>query len=134
MDTESIPRWGWLLGSLFAASILAQLVNLLVLFPLGLPEAYQVVTMIAAMSPVLIYVGVWYDEDRQHYWEYSRLRIAGDVSFVVLGAVIGSSTVLVAIVGTGLPLLVRDVLAMGGGFLAAWGLFWWRNPDLYRRE
>lgn len=131
MDKERLPRWGWLLAGLFVMSILAQILNQLVLFPVGLPEAYQSITVITLMSPVLIYVGVWYDEDRQHYWERSQEQIAGDLAFVVAGAALGSAIVLVAIVDFGLPQIVQDIVAMAVGFMLSWGLFWWRNPDVY---
>ncbi|MDG5820126.1 hypothetical protein [Natronococcus sp. A-GB7] len=131
MDKERLPRWGWLLAGLFVMSILAQILNQLVLFPVGLPEAYQSITVITLMSPVLIYVGVWYDESRQHYWDRSQEQIAGDVAFVVAGAALGSSIVLVAIVDLGLPQIVQDIVAMAVGFMLSWGLFWWRNPDVY---
>ncbi|ELY65328.1 hypothetical protein [Natronococcus jeotgali] len=132
MDKERLPRWGWLLVGLFAMSVLAQLLNQLVLFPAGLPEAYQSITVITLMSPVLIYVGVWYDDDRQHYWERSRERIVADVAFVLAGAALGSSVALVAIVEFGLPQLAQDLAAMAVGFMLSWGLFWWRNPEVYR--
>ncbi|WP_293029856.1 hypothetical protein [Natronococcus sp.] len=131
MDKERLPRWGWLLAGLFVMSILAQILNQLVLFPAGLPEAYQSITVITLMSPVLIYVGVWYDEERQHYWERSQERIVGDLAFVVAGAALGSAIVLVAIVDLGLPQIVQDIVAMAVGFMLSWGLFWWRNPDVY---
>ncbi|MFU8868482.1 hypothetical protein [Natronococcus sp.] len=131
MDKERLPRWGWLLAGLFVMSIVAQILNQLVLFPAGLPEAYQSITVITLMSPVLIYVGVWYDEDRQHYWERSQERIVGDLAFVVAGAALGSAIVLVAIVDLGLPQIVQDIVAMAVGFMLSWGLFWWRNPDVY---
>lgn len=131
MDKQRLPRWGWLLVGLFLAALIANLLNWLVVLPSGLPEAYRSITVIATMSPVLIYVGVWYDADKQHYWTHSRVRIVGDILFVVAGATLGSAIALVAIVGFGLPGFLQDVLAMAGGFLLAWGLFWWRNPDLY---
>ncbi|WP_255170668.1 hypothetical protein [Natrononativus amylolyticus] len=131
MDKESLPRWGWLLIGLILASILANLVNWLVLFPLGLPDAYQVVTIITAMSPVLVYIGFWYDDDRSHYWEHSRAHIAGDIAFVLVGAALGSSMALVLIADAGLPTLVTDMIAMALGFIVAWGLFWWRNTEFF---
>ncbi|RQG97475.1 hypothetical protein [Natrarchaeobius oligotrophus] len=134
MDKERLPRWGWLLVGLFAMTIVANLVNVFVLGPAGLAEEYHVVTIITAMSLVLIYVGVWYDEHRQQYWEHRRERIFGDVVFIVVGAVVGSSLALVAILDFGLSRLVQDVVAMVAGFLLSWGLFWWRNPELYRNE
>ncbi|MFC6764293.1 hypothetical protein [Natrinema soli] len=134
MDKERLPRWGWLLIGLFLAAMVANLLNLFVLGPTVLPEAYRSITVIAIMSPVLIYVGIWYDEDRQRYWTSSRAKIAGDVLFVVTGAALGSAITLVAIVGFGLSNFLTDILAMGAGFLLSWGLFWWRNQGLYADE
>ncbi|ADD05121.1 uncharacterized protein Nmag_1545 [Natrialba magadii ATCC 43099] len=134
MDKEALPRWGWLLVGLFAMAMIANLLNFTVLGPAGLGPDYQVVTIITAMSPVLIYVGVWYDEDRQHYWEQPREHIIGDVLFVIVGAALGSALALVAIVGLGLWQILQDIIAMGAGFMLSWGLFWWRNPNLYRHE
>ncbi|QLK27715.1 hypothetical protein HYG81_08965 [Natrinema zhouii] len=134
MDKERLPRWGWLLIGLFLAAMVANLLNLFVLGPTVLPVAYRSITVITIMSPVLIYVGVWYDEERQSYWANSRAKIAGDVLFVVTGAALGSAITLVAIVGFGLPTFLTDILAMGVGFLLSWGLFWWRNQGLYADE
>ncbi|SFB82360.1 hypothetical protein SAMN05444422_102221 [Halobiforma haloterrestris] len=134
MDKERLPRWGWLLVGLFAASLVAQLVNAVLISQGILPERYQVITIITAMSPVLIYVGVWYDEDRQHYWENPRERIVGDVAFVLVGAAVGSSIALVAIIDLGTWRLLQELVAMAAGFLLSWGLFWWRNPDLYTMD
>ena len=134
MEKETLPRWGWLLGGLLIASLIGTLLNNLVLFGLGLPEEYQVVTVITAMAPVLIYVGIWYDEERQGYWEKSRGWMAGDLTFVLLGAALGSSMVLLVIDDVGVPQIVKDLLAMTGGFMLSWGMFWWRNPEVYREE
>ena len=134
MDKERLPRWGWLMVGLFLAVLVANLLNLLVLVPAVFPEAYRSVTVITTMSPVLIYVGIWYDEDRRRYWTNSRAKIAGDVLFVVTGAALGSAITLVAIVGSGLPDFLSDIVAMGVGFLLSWGLFWWRNQGLYAGE
>ncbi|WP_226480727.1 hypothetical protein [Natrinema amylolyticum] len=134
MDKERLPRWGWLLIGLFLAALVANILNLLVLVPTVLPEAYRSITVITTMSPVLIYVGVWYDEERQSYWEHSRARIVGDVLFVVSGAALGSAITLAVIVDLGVSAFLQDVLAMATGFLLAWGLFWWRNPDMYAIE
>lgn len=131
MDKARLPRWAWLMVGLFLAVLGSNLLNLLVLVPAVLPETYRSITVIAAMAPVLIYVGVWYDEERQPYWTQSRAKIVGDVLFVVTGAILGSAIALVALVGIGLPSTVLDILAMTAGFLLAWGLFWWRNPTLY---
>lgn len=132
MDKERFPRWGWLLIGLLVAAISANLITFIVLRPMGLPEEYQVVPIITAMAPVMIYVGVWYDDDRQSYWENSREHIVGDVLFVVSGAALGSAMALVTIVDFGIWRILQDVITMGAGFLLSWGLFWWRNPDLYR--
>ncbi|QLG49312.1 hypothetical protein [Natrinema halophilum] len=131
MDKERIPRWGWLMAGLFVATLAANLLNVLVLVPAVFPETYRSITIISAMSPVVIYVGVWFDEHRQHYWAHSRVRIAGDVLFIVTGAALGAAITLVAISGRGLPSFLLDIIAMAGGFLLSWGLFWWRNPELY---
>ncbi|SEW16919.1 hypothetical protein [Natrinema salifodinae] len=130
MDRERLPRWGWLLVGLFVAALSANLLNL-VLVPTVLPDAYRTITVITAMAPVLIYIGVWYDEDRRHYWEQSRARIVGDVLYVVSGAALGSALALVAVVDLGISQFLQEVTAMATGFLLAWGLFWWRNPDMY---
>ncbi|MEY7848948.1 hypothetical protein AB7C87_07040 [Natrarchaeobius sp. A-rgal3] len=134
MEKERLPRWGWLLVGLFSVTILANMLNVAVLEPAGLAEEYHVVTVIAAMALVLIYVGVWYDEDRQEYWEFRTERIVGDVIFVVVGAIAGSGLAVVAISDFGFSRILQDVLAMVSGFVVAWGLFWWRNPELYRSE
>lgn len=131
MDKETLPRWGWLLIGLFATAMVANVLNIVVLGQAGLPEAYHVITIITGMAPVLIYIGIWYDEERQQYWDHTREHIVGDLVFVVAGAAIGSALVLVGIVDLGLPRIVQDILAMAGGFMLSWGLFWWRNTDLY---
>ncbi|WP_254762194.1 hypothetical protein [Natrinema marinum] len=131
MDKERLPRWGWLMIGLFLAVLVANLLNLLVLVPAVFPETYRAITVIATMSPVVIYVGVWYDEDRQEYWRASRTKIVGDVLFVVSGATTGAAIALVAVADLGLSSFLLDILAMAAGFLLAWGLFWWRNPGLY---
>ena len=132
MDKETLPRWGWLLIGLFIAMIGGQLLNFLILFPWGLPEAYQVVTIITLMAPVIVYTRVWFDGHRHQYWEHSRARIVGDLCFVLLGTVAGSSIALVAVVDTAVPTMLADLIAMAAGFFFAWGLFWWRNADIYR--
>ncbi|TYT61941.1 hypothetical protein [Natrialba swarupiae] len=134
MDKDRLPRWGWMLVALFSVTILANMLNVVVLGPAGLAEEYHVVTVIAAMALVLIYVGVWYDEERQEYWEFRTERIVGDVIFVVVGAIVGSGLAIVSIGEFGFSRLLQDVLAMVSGFVVAWGLFWWRNPELYRSE
>ncbi|WP_049928193.1 hypothetical protein [Halopiger goleimassiliensis] len=132
MDKETVPRTGWLLVGLLAATILASVVNA-ILSQYGFSEEYHAITVITAMAPVLIYVGVWYDDDRQHYWEHSTIRILGDLVFVLLGALAGSALVLLALLGT-LPWILEEIVAMAGGFAFGWGLFWWRNPELYRED
>ncbi|WP_121741819.1 hypothetical protein [Natronorubrum halophilum] len=134
MDKEMLPRWGWLLVGLFAMAVTANLLNFFVLGPAGLPGEYEVITIITSMAPVLIYLGVWYDEERQQYWDRSREHIVGDLVFIVVGAAIGSSIALVSVIDFGLPRIIQDVGAMAAGFMLAWGLFWWRNPELYQRE
>ncbi|WP_440770946.1 hypothetical protein [Natronorubrum sp. DTA28] len=131
MDKERLPRWGWLLIGLFTMAIVANTLNIAVLGPAGLPDEYQVITVITSMAPVLIYIGIWYDEERQEYWEQTREHIAGDLVFVVTGAAIGSAIVLVPIVDLGLPRIVQDIIAMAAGFMLSWGLFWWRNTEVY---
>ena len=131
MDKERLPRWAWLMIGLFLAVLVSNLLNLVVLVPAVFPETYRSITVIAAMAPVLIYVGIWYDEERQPYWSQSQAKIVGDVLFVVTGAILGAAIVLAALVGVGLPGTLLDILAMSAGFLLAWGLFWWRNPTLY---
>ncbi len=131
MDKSTLPRWGWLLLGLIVASLTANIVYQVALRPIGLPEAYSVVVVIAAMSLVLIYIGIWYDEDKQGYWEYSKTRILGDVAFVLVGASLGSAVVLTGVIGFGFHQFLQDVISMIAGFLAGWGLFWWRNSDLY---
>lgn len=132
MDKDTLPRWGWLLAALFAAAITAGITNAALFRPIGLPPAYDVVTTITLMAPVLIYVSLWYDEDRQAYWEASRAKVVGDVLFVLVGALLGAGFAIAALVDVGLPRLATDVIAMLAGFLLAWGLFWWRNTELYR--
>ncbi len=130
MDKERLPQWGWLLIGLFATAILAQLINAIVLFPLGLPLDFQVVTIIAAMAPVLVYTGMWY-EGREQYWNKSRAHIYGDVIFVVTGAALGAAIVALIVLDFGISGFIADVLAMFGGFLLAYGMFWFRNTDLF---
>lgn len=134
MDKDTLPRWGWLLAALFTAAITAGIVNAALLRPIGLPPAYDVVTTITLMGPVLIYVGLWYDEDREAYWEGSRAKIVGDVLFVVVGGLLGAAFAIAALIDVGLPRLATDVIAMLAGFLAAWALFWWRNTGIYRDD
>lgn len=128
MDKERLPRWGWLLLGLVVASFVASILNLV----LGVTDDFSVVTIVALMSPVLIFVGVWYDEDKRAYWEHSDAHVVGDVLFVVVGTALGAGLALVMILDFDLPQLAQDVVAMITGFLFGWALFWWRNTDLYR--
>lgn len=128
MDKERLPRWGWLLLGLVVASFVASILNLV----LGVTDDFSVVTIVALMSPVLIFVGVWYDEDKRTYWEHSDAHVVGDVLFVVVGTALGAGLALVMILDFDLPQLAQDVVAMITGFLFGWALFWWRNTDLYR--
>lgn len=128
MDKERLPRWGWLLLGLVVASFVASIINLV----LGVTDDFSVVTIVALMSPVLIFVGVWYDEDKRAYWEHSDAHVVGDVLFVVVGTALGAGLALVMILDFDLPQLAQDVVAMITGFLFGWALFWWRNTDLYR--
>ncbi|GAB3036822.1 hypothetical protein [Natronobiforma cellulositropha] len=134
MDKETLPRWGWLLLGLIAAAFIAGMFNFTVLRPRGLAEEFEVVTTITLMAPILIYVGLWYDEHRQPYWEQSRAHIVGDVVFVLAGALTGSAAVVAMIGGFDLSRIITDILAMVGGFLFAWGLFWWRNTEIYSTD
>jgi len=135
MDKSTLPRWGWLLLGLFTAAIAANIVYEALLRPFGLPEMYNVVVVIAAMSLVVIYVGIWYDE-KQTYWEHSRPQIFADVVFILTGAILGSSIALIGLLELGLSggQFLQDVVAMVAGFLSSWGLFWWRNSELYATE
>ena len=132
MDKSSLPQWGWLLIGLFVAAILAQLINLTILAPLGVPESYWVITTTALMVPVLVYIGVWYEDDRQEYWEHSTGRIAGDLLFVVTGATLSAAMILVVLVEMDLSRLLTEITAIIIGFVGGWAVFWWRNLDLYR--
>ncbi|MFP8889642.1 hypothetical protein ACLI4U_07705 [Natrialbaceae archaeon A-CW2] len=128
MDKDSLPQWAWLLLSLMAAAVFANAIAL----GFGVSEDWQIAVVVTVMSPVLIYVGVWYEEERQHYWEQARAKIFGDLLFLLTGAAIGSGIAIALtldLIGTR---IVRDIIAMIGGFLAGWLLFWWRNPSLYR--
>ncbi|WP_247730854.1 hypothetical protein [Halovivax limisalsi] len=133
LDKERLPRWGWLTVGLVAAAFASNVLNV-ALVTLGvLSPEYGAVTVIASMAPVMIYVGVWYDEERQHYWHHDRLRVVADVAFVVLGAVAGSTAALLAIGGS-VGGFLAELLAMAAGFVAAWVLFYVRNPDLYELD
>lgn len=132
MDKERLPQWGWLLLGLFVAAMGSNLLNALVLHPIGLPFEYFVVVLITAMSLVAIYVNVWYNDDRAEYWERSRLQFAGDIFFVSMGAIIASGFAIAITLEAGLSQIPRELVAMIAGFLTAWLMFYWRNLDLYR--
>lgn len=134
MDKERLPQWGWLLLGLFAIAVFAQLLNAFVLGRIGLPPEYYVVTLIAGMSLVVIYVSVWYEDDRAAYWEGSRASYFGDVFFVVLGSAIAAGFAVAVTLEIGLGRLIRELLGMIAGFVTAWGLFYWRNTGLYRTD
>lgn len=134
VDKEWLPQWGWLLVALFGLAMVANLANLLVFGPIGLPEEYHIVPIIAAMVPAIIFVGIWYDEDRHHYWDHSRLRIVGDLVFVVAATAIGAAFATVFVVDIGIHQIVRDIIAMTVGFVMGWVLFWFRNPSMYRND
>lgn len=133
MDRETLPQWGWLVVGLLAAALIAGTANALLLYPSGLPERYGVVTTIALMAPVLVYVSIWHDDERRDYWEHSRVRIAADAAFLVAGATLGSAAVMVALAGILRYWIFDEIAGMFAGFVAAWGLFWWRNAGLYRQ-
>jgi O-antigen/teichoic acid export membrane protein len=134
MDRDRFPQWVWLLAGLVVTSLAANLLNVVVLGPAGLPQEYFVATVIGAMAPVLVFLGVWFNDERAHYWDHSRVRIGSDLVFVVVGAALGAAIVLVALTGGWLPTIVRDIVAMTAGFVLGWGLFWFRNTDLYRTD
>jgi len=133
MDKERLPRWGWLMVGLFLAVLVANLLNLLVLVPAVFPEAYRSVTVITTMSPVLIYVGIWYDEDRRRYWTNSRAKIAGDVLFVVTGRHWGRRSRSWRSSVPGSPTFCR-ISSRWASASSRRGLFWWRNQGLYADE
>ena len=132
VDRDRFPRWVWLMLGLFVMAMLANMVNAFVLIPNDIiDQRYAVVTVIAGMAPVIVYVGIWYDDHRRHYWEYHRLKIAGDLTFIVLGTIAGTGFSLIGLAETGLHTIVQDLIGMTIGFLAGWLLFYVRNPDLY---
>ena len=133
LDTDRYPEWAWLLLGLFVAAVLANLLNV-VLALAGLPETYFVVTIIAAMAPVVIFMGVHFREDRRGYWDHSRARILSDLAFVVVTTALGAAFVVAALADSGLYDLLVNIVAMSVGFVAGWALFYWRNPEIYRGE
>ena len=133
VDRDRLPKWAWLLLGLFGAAFLTNVLNVL-LFYRWLPEAYGVVPVIGSMVPVFLYVGLWHDEDRSHYWEFHRLRIVGDVVFVVLGAIAGASMTLAVLAEVGLTGLGAELFGVVVGFGSGWVLFYFRNPELYRDD
>lgn len=130
MDKERLPSWAWMLVGLLVAAFAGQLVYALVLFPMGVGAEFMVIPLIGTMSIVVVYIHVWYEEENQYYWEHSRAKIAGDVGFVIAGAVLGASMALVGISGL-VGGIIADVVSMFAGFILAWGMMWWRNPGLY---
>ena len=135
MDKERLPHWGWLLVGLFGAVVVGNSIYYLALAPMGVPREYDVVPVIALMAPVLFMVNVWYDDDRAAYWEHSRAHVAGDVAFTVFGAAVGAAIAIVGLLEVAfVGEFLRSILGMVVGFVFAWGLFWWRNLDLYRSE
>ncbi len=127
MDKDSLPRWAWLLAALLVTAFVAQLINAIA----GVSPDWQVVMVVSLMAPVLIYVGIWYNEDRQHYWEHSRGKIGGDIVFIIVGTGLGAGIGVAATIDFIGTQIIRDVLAMGTGFVFGWSLFWWRNTELY---
>ncbi|AHG00450.1 hypothetical protein HALLA_18255 [Halostagnicola larsenii XH-48] len=134
MDKERLPQWGWLLLGLFAMALLSQVLNVLVLGPAGLPPEYFVVTLIVGMSLVVIYVSVWYEDDRADYWDQSGASYFGDVFFVVLATIIAAAFAIAVTLEAGLGQLFRELIGMIAGFATAWGMFYWRNTGLYRTD
>ncbi|MCU4926232.1 hypothetical protein OB905_09580 [Halobacteria archaeon AArc-dxtr1] len=131
MDKERLPQWAWLLLGLFVTALVANTIYISVLEPIGLSPDYLVVILISSMSLVVIYLGVWYNEERSAYWERPKAAMFGDVTFVLVGAVTVSALVISIGLDRGLSQLPRELLAMIAGFATAWVLFYWRNPDLY---
>lgn len=134
MDKERLPQWVWLLLGLFAMAMFSQVLNVLVLGPVGLPPEYFVVTLIAGMSLVVIYISVWYEDDRANYWEQSGASYFGDVFFVLLGTIIAAGFAIAVTLEAGLGQLFRELIGMIAGFATAWGMFYWRNTGLYRTD
>lgn len=132
VDRDRLPQWGWLLVGLILTATTANVLNAAVFFQIGLDDSYGVVTVIAAMSPVLIYVGIWHDEDRRHYWENSRAWIYSDVTMIVAGAALGAAVAMVVLIDLIDQQLLRELLAMVVGFFSGWLLFFFRNPEVYR--
>ena len=130
MDKQSIPQWGWLLLALSVAAIFATIVSAL----LGVSEDWQIVIVVTVMAPVLVYIGVWYEEERQHYWEQSTEKIVGDAIFVLIGTGLGAGIAVALSIDLIDSRFLRDLFAMIPGFLSGWALFWWRNPALYRPD
>ena len=131
MNTDRLPEWAWLLLALFVVAIVTNLVYVLVLSPIGWPESYLVVVLIASMTLVVIYFGIWNDDSRAHYWERSRAARIADAIFMLVTAMTVGGLVVAVGIDAGLSQLVRELLAMVVGFVSAWALFYFRNPDLY---
>ncbi|AGB14959.1 hypothetical protein Halru_0315 [Halovivax ruber XH-70] len=134
VDRDRLPRTGWLFVGLLVMALVTNLLNALLFHPLGLPVSFGAATVIAGMAPVIIYVGVWYDEEKRPYWEHNRLRIATDVTFVVIGTLLGASVALFGLLELGLPRLPRELVAMLVGLVAGWALFYTRNPEIYFQD
>lgn len=134
MDKERLPQWAWLLLGLFAMAVLSQVLNVLVLGPVGLPAEYFVVTLIAGMSLVVIYVSVWYEDERADYWDQTGAGYFGDIFFVLLGTIIAAAFAIAVTLEVGLGQLFRELIGMIAGFATAWGMFYWRNAGLYRTD
>ncbi len=130
MEKSKYPQWMWLLLALTVAAIVATFVSAV----LQVSDDWQIAIVVTMMAPVLIYVGVWYEEDRQHYWDHPRSKILGDVVFVVIGTGLGAGMAVALTIDLIDSRFVRDIVAMVPGFLAGWVLFWWRNPTLYQSE
>ena len=133
VDRDRLPKWAWLLLGLFGAAFIVNILNVLIFFR-WLPEQYGVIPVIGSMVPVFIYVGLWHDDDRSHYWEFPRLRIVGDLVFVVFGAIAGAGMALAALSELGLTGLGAELVGVLVGFITGWLLFYFRNPELYRDD
>ncbi|MFC7237230.1 hypothetical protein ACFQS4_03200 [Saliphagus sp. GCM10025317] len=130
MDKETLPEWAWLFLGLMVAAAAANLASVV----LQISTDWRMAIIVTAMAPVLVYVGVWYDPDRQYYWEQSRAKIFGDVGFLVVGTAVGAGIAIALTIDLIGSQFLRDLVAMLVGFLTGWALFWWRNPNLYRPD
>jgi len=130
MNKQSLPQWGWLLIALMITALLANIISV----ALGVSVDWQIAVVVTMMAPALIYVGVWYEPDRAHYWDAPNAKIFGDLLFVLIGAAIGSGLAIALTIDLVDTRFIRDILAMLGGFILGWVLFWWRNPEIYRPD